>query len=267
LVPGIDFAGVVENSESPRFTRGDAVVLTGWGVGEIWWGGFAQRARVKSDWLVPLPAGMTARQAMAYGTAGLTAMLCVNAVDRHGIDRAREVLVTGAAGGVGSIAIVLLAKLGYRVTASSGRPEQAAYLKRLGAESVIDRSTLSSPSKPMLPERWGGAVDTIGSQTLATVLAGVAYAGAVAATGLAGGWDLPATVLPFIRRGVTLIGVDSVYCPTPKRLDAWRRLAELLPTGLPGDVVEEINLADVPKRAGAILSGQVRGRSVVKIGH
>jgi acrylyl-CoA reductase (NADPH) len=267
LVPGIDFAGIVENSESPRLTLGDAVVLTGWGVGETWWGGFAQKARVKSDWLVPLPAGMTARQSMAYGTAGLTAMLCVNAVDRHGIDRAREVLVTGAAGGVGSVAIVLLAKLGYRVTASRGRAEQAAYLKGLGAESVIDRSTLSSPSKPLLPERWGGVVDTIGSQTLATALAGVAYAGAVAATGLAGGWDLPATVLPFIRRGVTLIGIDSVYCPTPKRLDAWRRLTELLPTGLPGDVVEEINLADVPKRAKAILSGQVRGRIVVKIGH
>jgi acrylyl-CoA reductase (NADPH) len=264
FIPGIDFAGVVEDSRSTRFAPGDRVVLTGWGVGEKWWGGYAQKARVKAEWLVPLPDGMTTRSAMALGTAGFSAMLCVDALDRHGLDRSREVLVTGAAGGVGSVSVMLLKQLGYRVVASSGRAEEEGYLRSLGAESVIARSHLSEPSQPLLPERWAGVIDTVGSHTLATALAATVYDGAVAAIGLVAGRDLPTTVLPFIIRSVTLIGIDSVYCPTNRRLRAWQRLTELLPEGLPNQVVEEIGLSDLPERAAAILKGKTRGRLVVK---
>jgi acrylyl-CoA reductase (NADPH) len=265
FIPGIDFAGVVEESRATQFAAGDRVVLTGWGVGEKWWGGHAQKARVKADWLVHLPDGMTTRSAMALGTAGFSAMLCVDALDRHGVDRSREVLVTGAAGGVGSVSVVLLKKLGYRVVASSGRAEEEDYLRDLGAESVIARSELSEPSKPLLPERWAGVIDTVGSHTLATALAATVYDGAIAAIGLVAGRDLPTTVLPFIMRGVTLIGVDSVYCPLNRRLRAWRRLTELLPEGLPNQVVEEIGLSDLPEKARSIMEGKVRGRLVVKL--
>jgi acrylyl-CoA reductase (NADPH) len=265
FIPGIDFAGIVEESRSTQFAPGDRVVLTGWGVGEKWWGGHAQKARVKADWLVHLPGGMTTRSAMALGTAGFAAMLCVDALDRHGVDRSREVLVTGAAGGVGSVSVMLLKKLGYRVVASSGRAEEEDYLRGLGAESVIARSELSEPSKPLLPERWAGVIDTVGSHTLATALAATVYDGAVAAIGLVAGRDLPTTVLPFIMRSVMLIGIDSVYCPMNRRLRAWQRLTELLPEGLPNQVVEEIGLSDLPEKATAIMEGKVRGRLLVKL--
>lgn len=265
MVPGIDFAGRVEQSNAPEFKPGDAVILTGWGVGEKHWGGYAEKARVKAEWLVPLPAGMTPRQVMEFGTAGLTAMLCVNALERHGIDRTREVLVTGAGGGVGSVATALLSRLGYSVTALVGLAEQADYVRSLGAKSVITREDFQGAGKPLLAERWGGVVDTVGSQTLATALAGVAYGGAVAACGLAGGADLPTTVMPFILRNVHLLGVDSVYCPKQTRLAAWERLGELLPTGLPGSVVEEVPLADIAHKAEAITEGRVKGRVVVRV--
>jgi acrylyl-CoA reductase (NADPH) len=264
MIPGIDFAGTVERSDAPAFKAGDKVLLTGWGVGESHWGGFAQKARVRANWLVPLPAGMTTRAAMTFGTAGFTAMLSVDALESHGIDRTREVLVTGAAGGVGSVAVALLGRLGYRVTAATGRPQLAPYLTSLGATSVIDRAELSAPSKPLLSERWAAVVDTVGSQTLATALAGIAHGGAAAACGLAGGSDLPTTVMPFILRGVRLIGIDSARCPMPRRLKAWHRLADLLPHGLPAEAVEEVGLADLPAKAEAILAGQVRGRIVVR---
>jgi acrylyl-CoA reductase (NADPH) len=264
FVPGIDFAGVVERSDSDRFRRGDEVILTGWGVGEKHWGGFAQMARVSADWLVPLPPNMTLRQAMAYGTAGLSAMLCVDALERHGVDRSKEILVTGAGGGVGSVALLLLKRLGYRAVASSGRAEQEDYLLRLGAERVIDRASLAElPAKPLLAERWGGVVDNVGGTTLANVLAGTAYGGAIASLGLVGGRDLNTTVLPFIRRGVALLGVDSVYCPSERRSEAWHRLAMLVPEGLPDDMIEDITLEEVPARASAIMNGSVRGRTVV----
>jgi acrylyl-CoA reductase (NADPH) len=264
FVAGIDFAGVVEHSDSDRFRPGDQVILTGWGVGEKHWGGFAQKARVSADWLVPLPPGMTLRQAMTYGTAGLSAMLCIDALERHGVDRSKEILVTGAGGGVGSVALLLLKRLGYRAVASTGRPEQEDYLRKLGAESVIDRATLAElPAKPLLSERWGGVVDNVGGTTLANALASMAYGGAVASLGLAGGSDLNTTVLPFILRGVALLGVDSVYCPTERRTNAWGRLAELMPEGLPNDVIEEISLDELPARAAAIMNGSVRGRTIV----
>ncbi len=265
MIPGIDFAGKVEHSNSPSFAPGDPVLLTGWGVGERWWGGFAQKARVKAEWLVPLPAGMSARQAMTYGTAGFTAMLCVEALEEHGIDREKEVLVTGAAGGVGSVAIVIFAKLGYRVVASSGRSEQRQYLLDLGATEVIDRSELSQPSQPLTTERWGGVVDSVGGHTLASALAGCSYGSTVAACGLAGSRDLPTTVLPFIMRGVTLVGIDSVHCPLRRRLAAWEHMAKLLPDGLPGEVVEEVELEDLPARAAEVVKGNVRGRTIVKL--
>ncbi|WP_198038124.1 MDR family oxidoreductase [Skermanella stibiiresistens] len=265
MVPGIDFAGTVTESKSPDFKPGDGVILTGWGVGESWSGGFAERARVKSEWLVPLPDGLGARQAMAVGTAGFTAMLCVMALEGHGIDREREILVTGAAGGVGSVAVRLLANLGYTVAASTGRPEQADYLKSLGASVIVDRNELSQPSKPLTSERWGGAVDTVGGVTLASVLAGTAYGGAVAACGLAGGADLPSTVMPFILRNVALLGVDSVNCPKPRRQEAWARIAKELPAEALDAVTTEITLEELPGKAEDILKGQVRGRTVVRI--
>jgi acrylyl-CoA reductase (NADPH) len=264
MVPGIDLAGKVEQSTSPTFKPGDEVILTGWGVGESHWGGYAEKARVRAEWLVPLPAGMTPRRAMIFGTAGFTAMLCVDALETHGVDRSREVLVTGAAGGVGSVAVALLGRLGYRVTAATGRPTLTPYLKSLGAEAIIDRSELAAPCKPLLSERWGGVVDTVGGQTLATALAGVVCDGTATACGLAGGSDLPTTVMPFILRGVRLIGITSARCPMSRRLAAWRRLAELLPDGLPDEAVEEIGLAELPEKAEAILAGQVRGRVIVR---
>ncbi len=231
MVPGIDFAGTVITSSDNRYQAGDPVVLTGWGVGENHWGGMAQQARVKADWLVPLPAGLNPEQAMVIGTAGLTAMLCIQALEDAGITpESGEILVTGASGGVGSVAITLLAKLGYRIAAVTGRASQNGdLLKQLGATSILDRSELEEAAKPLEKQRWAGAVDTVGSKVLAKVLTQMDYNGAVAACGLAGGFDLPTTVMPFILRNVRLLGVDSVYCPYEKRQQAWQRLSELLP--------------------------------------
>lgn len=266
MVPGIDLAGTVEASEHPDWAPGDAVVLNGWGVGETHWGGLAQRARLKGDWLVPLPAAFTAAQAMAIGTAGYTAMLCVMALERHGVCPERgEVLVTGAAGGVGSVAVALLSRLGYTVAAVTGRPHEADYLRELGATTVLDRAEFASPGKPLAKERWAGAVDTVGSHTLANVCAQMRYRGTVAACGLAGGMDLPATVAPFILRGVTLAGIDSVMCPREDRLAAWTRLARDLDPALLARMTREIGLAEALDVAPALLAGQVRGRVVVDV--
>ncbi len=265
IIPGIDFAGTVAQSASPRFRPGDKVVLTGFGVGENWSGGFAERARVKSAWLVALPAGLDARQAMAIGTAGFTAMLAVLALERHGIAKGGEVLVTGAAGGVGSIAIRLLSRLGYRVTALTGRPAERDFLESLGAGAILERAAYQAPGKPLQAERWQGAVDSVGGTILANVLAATAYGGAVAACGLAGGADLPTSVFPFILRGVALLGIESVQCPLALREEAWRRLARGLTAADLAAVTEEIGLGDLPARAEAILAGQVRGRTVVNV--
>lgn len=266
MVPGIDAAGVVVESRSPLFAEGDAVVLTGWGVGEARWGGFAQRLRVPAEFLVPLPAGMGLRQAMEFGTAGLTAMLCVDALERRGLPRKGPVLVTGASGGVGSVAVAILARLGYQVAASTGRAELADYLGSLGATEIVARDVLAQPQKPLMPERWAGAVDTVGGTTLAAVLAGTMYDGAVAACGLAGGAGLPATVMPFILRGVALLGVDSVRCPLDRRVAAWARLAELFPEGLPAGVAAVRGLDELVASGSEILDGGVRGRIVVDTG-
>ena len=266
MVPGIDLAGTVEASSNPGVAVGDAVVLNGWGVGEGHWGGLAQRARLKGDWLVPLPAAFTPRQAMAIGTAGYTAMLCVMALERHGVTPAQgEVLVTGANGGVGSVAIALLGKLGYTVVASTGRPQEAEYLKALGAAEIIDRAQLSAPGKPLAKERWAGAVDTVGSHTLANVCASTKYRGTVAACGLAQGMDFPSSVAPFILRGVTLVGVDSVMAPRAERLEAWRRLAQDLDVTKLELMTHEIGLGDVVATAEALLEGTVRGRVIVDV--
>ncbi len=265
IIPGIDFAGTVAQSASPRFRPGDKVVLTGFGVGENWSGGFAERARVKSAWLVALPAGLDTRQAMAIGTAGFTAMLAVLALERHGIAKGGEVLVTGAAGGVGSIAIRLLSRLGYRVTALTGRPAERDFLESLGAGAILERAAYQAPGKPLQAERWQGAVDSVGGTILANVLAATAYGGAVAACGLAGGADLPTSVFPFILRGVALLGIESVQCPLALREEAWRRLARGLTAADLAAVTEEIGLGDLPARAEAILAGQVRGRTVVNV--
>ncbi|MFG1478028.1 MDR family oxidoreductase [Xanthobacter sp. V4C-4] len=265
MVPGIDFAGTVRASANPAFAVGDAVVLTGWGVGESWSGGFAARARVKGEWLVKLPAGLSTRQAMAIGTAGLTAMLCVEALERHGIAPGGEVLVTGAAGGVGSVAVRLLSRLGYRVSALTGRPGEAAFLTGLGASAIVDRSDYAAPGKPLAGERWAGAVDTVGGPILANVLAATAYGGAVAACGLAASAELATTVFPFILRNVALLGVDSVNCPAARRRAAWDRLAALLTEADLAPVTQEVPLEDLPALAGAILAGQVRGRTVVAL--
>lgn len=266
MVPGIDFAGTVEASRHPDWQPGDAVVLNGWGVGETHWGGLAQKARVKGDWLVSLPAAFTPRQAMAIGTAGYTAMLCVQALVRHGVQPADgEILVTGATGGVGSVAIALLARLGYRVVASTGRAAERDYLASLGAADVIDRAELAAPGKPLGKERWAGVVDTVGSQTLANACATTRYRGVVAACGLAGGMDFPATVAPFILRGVTLYGIDSVMAPRPVRQDAWTQLARDLDAAKLESMIHEIGLAQAIDAGAALLEGKLKGRVVVDV--
>jgi acrylyl-CoA reductase (NADPH) len=266
LHAGIDFAGVVEASDDARFKSGDRVVLTGWGVGETHSGGLAQKARVKADWLVPLPAGLSARQAMAIGTAGFTAMLSVLALERHGLTPASgDVLVTGANGGVGGVAIAILAKLGYRVIASTGRLGEAEYLKGLGAADVIARDELSAPGKPLAKERRAGVVDAVGSHTLANACASTRYGGAVAACGLAQGMDFPASVAPFILRGVSLLGVDSVMAPKKPRLAAWERLARDLDVAALEVIATEIALGEAIAAAAGLLAGKVRGRIVVDV--
>lgn len=266
MVPGIDFAGAVEASTHPEWKPGDQVVLNGWGVGEGHWGGLAQKARVKGDWLVPLPAAFSGKQAMAIGTAGYTAMLCVLALEKHGVKPADgEILVTGAGGGVGGVAVAVLAKLGFTVVASTGRPQEAEYLKALGAAEIIDRAQLSAAGKPLQKERWAAAVDAVGSHTLANVCASTKYRGAVAACGLAQGMDFPATVAPFILRGVTLYGIDSVMCPKPLRLEAWSRLARDLDPKKIDTLTHEITLQDAIATGADILAGKVRGRVVVDV--
>jgi acrylyl-CoA reductase (NADPH) len=264
MVPGIDLAGSVQESENPSCRVGDRVVLNGWGVGEQHWGGLAQMARVKAEWLIPLPAEFTARQSMAIGTAGYTAMLCVIALERHGIaPDSGEILVTGAAGGVGSVAVAVLAKLGFRVAPVPAPAAEAEFLKRLGAAEVLDRALFASPGKPLGKERWAGAIDVVGSHTLVNVCASMRYRGVVAACGLAGGLDFPATVAPFILRGVTLAGVDSVMCPRVDRLEAWRRLGQDLDVAKLELLTEEIGLSQVLDRATELIEGRIRGRLVV----
>jgi len=266
MVPGIDGAGTVTASSHAQFKAGDHVILNGWGVGESHWGCLAQEARLKGDWLITRPAQFTARQAMAIGTAGYTAMLCVLALEQHGVKPGDgEVLVTGAAGGVGSVAIALLAKLGYRVVASTGRQNEAEYLKSLGAAEIIDRATLAAPGKPLAKERWAGAVDTVGSHTLANICASMRYRGAVAACGLAGGMDFPSSVAPFILRGVTLAGIDSVMAPRALRVEAWNRLARDLDPARLDAITREIALAEAIPAAAEILAGKIRGRLVVNV--
>ena len=266
MIPGIDFAGEVETSSHPDWKSGDKVILNGWGVGETHLGAYAEKARVRGDWLVPVPSGMTGREAMAIGTAGYTAMLAVMALERHGITPDRgPVVVTGAAGGVGSVAIALLAKRGYKVIASTGRLQEEPYLRGLGASEVLDRKELSAAGKPLAKERWVGGIDSVGSTTLANVLAGTRYGGAVAACGLAGGMDLPTTVAPFILRAVSLLGIDSVMCPREVRREAWNRLASDLDRSKLQSMTNEIQLPGVLVAAPAILDGRIRGRIVVKI--
>lgn len=267
LVPGIDFVGTVLESADGRYQPGDKVVLTGWGVGEGHWGGMAEQARVKADWLVPLPAGLDERQAMCIGTAGLTAMLCVLALEEAGVTPASgEILVTGAAGGVGSTAVALLAALGYQVAALTGRPEeQGAMLTALGARRIVPRSELLEPAKALEKQLWAGAIDTVGSQVLAKLLAQMNYGGAVAACGLAGGFDLPTSVMPFILRNVRLQGVDSVMCPLARRQLAWQRLARDLPASFFAQAVTEIGLEQVVEAAEAITQGRVAGRTLIKL--
>jgi acrylyl-CoA reductase (NADPH) len=266
LTPGIDLSGTVTESQHPLFKAGDKVVLNGWGVGESHSGGLAQKARLKGDWLVKLPAAFTPRQAMAIGTAGYTAMLCVMALEKHGVTPDKgDILVTGAGGGVGSVAIALLAKLGYRVVASTGRLQEADYLRQLGAADVMDRAELSAPGKPLAKERWAGVVDTVGSHTLANACASTKYGGVVTACGLAQGMDFPSSVAPFILRGVTLAGIDSVMAPRALREAAWARLAQDLDAGQLERMTREVGLADAIGLGAEILAGQVRGRVVVNV--
>lgn len=266
-VPGIDFAGTVEASDNPRFQAGDGVVLTGWGVGERHWGGFAQKARVQADWLVPLPNGLSTRDAMAIGTAGFAAMLAVMALEEHGLQPDQgEVLITGAAGGVGSIAIAVLAQLGYQVAAVTGREGTADYLHSLGAGRIIPRSELAAAVKqPLESATWAGCVDAVGGEMLARLLGQLKYGASVAAVGLAGGATLPASVIPFLLRGVNLLGIDSVMQPYEKRLTAWQRLATDLPQEKLHAMIQPAHLSDVPRVCGEILAGQVQGRVVVKV--
>lgn len=267
-IPGIDFAGTVEASDNPAYKPGDKVILTGWRVGEVWWGGYAQKARVKAEWLVPLPSTLTTRQAMALGTAGLTAMLAVMGLEEHGLtpDQQGEVLVTGAAGGLGSVATVILARRGYTVAASTGRASQHDYLKGLGAKVMVDRTELSGgAAKPLLAERWLGCVDSVGGPTLASVLATLKLHGSVASCGNAGGVELSTTVLPFLLRGINVLGIDSAQCPTPRRIKAWQRLAAEMPVDLLDSLTTEAALADLPGLGAQILKGEIRGRVVVDV--
>jgi acrylyl-CoA reductase (NADPH) len=264
MIPGVDLAGTVEQSSNPDFKPGDQVVLNGWGVGEGHWGGLAQMARLEGKWLIPLPAAFTAAQAMAIGTAGYTAMLSVMALEKNGVTPDKgEILVTGANGGVGSFSIAILAKLGYHVVASTGRLEESEYLKQLGAAEVIDRATLSQPGRPLARERWAGAIDSVGSHTLANICASMRYWGTVAACGLAQGMEFPASVAPFILRGVTLAGIDSVMRPRQDRIDAWARLATDLDPARLALITHEIGLGEVIETAHRLMDGQVRGRVVV----
>jgi acrylyl-CoA reductase (NADPH) len=266
MIAGIDFAGTVAQSSHPAWKAGDKVVCTGWGMGETHLGAYAEKARVKGDWLVRLPDGLSAREAMAIGTAGFTAMLAVLALEKHGLTpQAGPMVVTGAAGGVGSVATAVLAKLGYHVIASTGRLSEAPYLKDLGAAEVIDRNELSGPAKPLAKERWAGGVDSVGSTTLANLLSMTRYGGAIAACGLAAGMDLPSSVAPFILRGVCLLGIDSVMCPLPLRKIAWERLARDLDRVKLSEMTHEIDIGQVIAMGAEILAGQVRGRVVVKI--
>lgn len=266
MIPGIDFSGVVEASDHPEYKAGDAVVHTGWGVGETHLGAYAQRARVKGDWLVPLPQGLTPAQAMAIGTAGYTAMLCLMALDHHGVTPEQgPALVTGASGGVGSVAVALLAQAGWHVIASTGRASEEPYLRELGASEILDRAELGKPGKPLAKERWAAAIDAVGSTTLANVLAGTKSDGAVAACGLAQGMDLPTSVAPFILRGVSLLGINSVTTPQPKRREAWARLARELDHDKLAAMTQTVPLPGVDTVAEAILAGRVRGRTVVEI--
>ena len=266
MIAGIDFAGTVEQSSHSQWKAGDKVVCTGWGMGETHLGAYAEKARVKGDWLVALPQGLLARDAMAIGTAGFTAMLSVLALEKHGVSpKSGPVVVTGAAGGVGSVATAVLSKLGYHVIASTGRASEADYLKSLGAAEVIDRNELSAPAKPLAKERWAGGVDSVGSTTLANLLSMTKYGGAIAACGLAAGMDLPSSVAPFILRGVCLLGIDSVMCPIEPRKAAWQRLASDLDRTKLAEITTEIPLDQVPAWGAKILAGQVRGRIVVKI--
>lgn len=267
MVAGIDGAGEVIESRHPDWKPGDRVVLNGWGVGETHWGCLAQRARLKGEWLVPLPAAFTTRQAMAIGTAGYTAILCVLALERQGVKPGDgEVLVTGATGGVGSVAVALLARLGHRVVAATGKASEADYLSSLGASAVIDRAELAAPGKPLQKERWAAVVDAVGSHTLVNACAQTRYGGVVAACGLAQGGDLPGTVMPFILRGVTLAGVDSVYAPLARRREAWERLARDLDATKLEAIATEVPLAQAVERAHDLMAGKVRGRIVVSIG-
>lgn len=264
MVPGVDLAGTVEDSSDPDFKPGDQVLLNGWGVGEGHWGGLAQRARLQGKWLIPLPSGFTPAQAMAIGTAGYTAMLAIMALEKNGVTPDKgDVLVTGANGGVGSFAIALLAKLGYRVVASTGRLSESDYLTSLGAAEIIDRATLAEPGRPLAKERWAGAIDSVGSHTLANICASTRYWGTVATCGLAQGMDFPASVAPFILRGVTLAGIDSVMRPRQDRIDAWARLARDLDVSLLPLISREIGLSEVVETAHQLMDGQVRGRIVV----
>ncbi|MDO7929263.1 MDR family oxidoreductase [Pseudomonas sp. KFB-139] len=267
MVPGIDLAGTVESSDTSEFKAGDQVLLNGWGVGEAHWGGLAEKARLKSQWLIPLPQAFTPAQAMAIGTAGYTAMLAVIALQKHGLTPdSGDVLVTGANGGVGSFAVAILARLGYRVVASTGRPAESAYLQQLGAAQIIDRATLSEPGRPLAKEQWAAAIDSVGSHTLANVCAGIRYRGIVAACGLAQGMEFPGSVAPFILRGVTLAGIDSVTRPRADRLEAWERLASDLDVSLLPLISREIGLSEVIDIAPQLIAGQVRGRLVVDLG-
>lgn len=266
MIPGIDLTGEVIESKSPEFKIGDLVILNGWGVGESHWGGLAQLARVKSEWLIPLPKAFTPKQSLAIGTAGYTAMLCIMALQRHGLKSSNgEILVTGAAGGVGSFAISLMHQLGFTVVASSGRPEEAPYLKSLGATEVIDRASLSQPGKPLAKERWAGVIDSVGSHTLANACAATKANGAVAACGLAQGMDFPATVAPFILRGITLYGINSVTQPKQQRIEAWDQLASLCKPDQLMTIAKEISLGESIQCAENLIEGKVRGRVIVDV--
>ncbi|MEP3476164.1 MAG: MDR family oxidoreductase [Hyphomicrobiales bacterium] len=266
LVPGIDFSGTVLSSETPEYSVGQKVVLNGWGVGEKHWGGLAERAKVKSEWLVHLPDGFDTKQAMAIGTAGYTAMLCVMALEEQGVKPSDgEIIVSGASGGVGSVAVSVLAKLGYTVVALTGKAHEHDYLKELGATEVLDRSLFSEPGRPLNKERFAGAVDCVGSTTLANICASMKYGGVVTACGLAGGFDFPSTVMPFILRGVTLVGIESVMCPKPKRLEAWRRLAEDLNVEHLTKMSSEIGLSEVIPTSASLLKGVIKGRLIVDV--